>query len=582
MSTPRSHPRSRTRTSILADIEAAKLRLAQLEQELLSLPDLAPPSPTRPARATPSPSDDAALDRGARWEWPLSLREYKRYGRQMLISPVGLPGQIKLKGSHVLVVGAGGLGCPVLLYLAAAGVGEITILDHDTVELSNLHRQVLHTEARAGMSKAESAKLALQALNSDVKINAYQLPFTPSLFFDPAAPSIFRRDPSTPPSPSTHERPFTLVLDCTDNPATRHFLNAYTVALRVPLVSGGAVRAEGTVGVYGLTIAPTNASAPPSTSKREEAEEPEGTERGPCYACLFPPAPTVVQDRMTLLTDLEADLDAQRRSLEGTGACADEGVLGVNCGIVGIGMAAEAVKVILEIAKPTLHLFAPLSPTPYRTIRTRPRKPTCVTCGTYPTATSPSTSNMPSVGGSSPGEAVSTPRTRWTAFLSSPEQTWPGWQDPLCDVPGVGDLALGGTARDDDRIKPDELKGMLRREGASRVRIIDTRPAPEFGIASVEGSANIPFARFLKDPSVALSPPVGGIDTLCTTRRADDSTPDTVVFLCRRGNDSLLAARALKRHVATERVGSARGVRIVDVAGGLTAWAKSEEGFPVY
>jgi adenylyltransferase/sulfurtransferase len=110
----------------------------------------------------------------------------------------------------------------------------------------------------------------------------------------------------------------------------------------VPLVSGGAVRAEGTVGVYGLPIEST-------------AGEVQET-RGPCYACIFPPPPPSSADKSSQ-TQLERDLDAQRKSLAGTGACSDEGVLGINCGIVGIGMAAEAVKVILGIGEQFLLLF---------------------------------------------------------------------------------------------------------------------------------------------------------------------------------------------------------------------------------
>lgn len=205
------------------------------------------------------------------------------------------------------------------------------------------------------MSKAESARIALQAcvkprlrarsvrkltkitlllysLNSDIKINAHQIPFIPSIFHSSSTPLSLT-------TPGT----FTLVLDCTDNPATRHFLNAYAVAMDIPLVSGGAVRAEGTVGIYGLPIKP--------------AHPEEGEERGPCYACIFPPPPPAVV-REEPQSELEKDLEAQRVSLAGTGACADEGVLGINCGVVGLGMAAEAVKVILGIGEFHRHLLS--------------------------------------------------------------------------------------------------------------------------------------------------------------------------------------------------------------------------------
>ncbi|GAA5960811.1 hypothetical protein JCM21900_002290 [Sporobolomyces salmonicolor] len=548
-------PAPRDASTIRSELAQARARIAQLEAELAALsPASAPANASSDASApVPVSANDSATKRKER-AWPLSAREYKRYGRQMLLSSVGLPGQLKLKKAHVLVVGAGGLGCPVLLYLAAAGVGEITILDHDTVELSNLHRQVLHTEGRVGMSKAESARIGLQALNSDILIHAHPLAFTPSLFHTPSAPlGLLRASPS----------PFTLILDCTDNPATRHFLNAYAVAVGVPLVSGGAVRAEGTVGVYGLPL-------------RGAADE-----RGPCYACIFPPAPppAPTTGETQTLSPLEADLAAERASLAGTGACADEGVLGILCGVIGLGMAAEAVKVLLGAAQPTLQLFAPLSPTPYRTIKTRPRKPTCPSCGTLPSSSlSSSTPSCPS---------PSTPESRWSAFLCSASQTWPGWVDPLCALPGVGELAAK-QGRHDTRIKVDELRGLL--EG--RARVVDTRPEAEFGIASVEGSVNIPFARLLKDPSLALSAPSAPVEgsaaplsTLTTPPLGLAEPAQAIVFICRRGNDSLLASRALRRWLAENQDEREGRVKVVDVVGGLNAWANEEageKGFPVY
>ncbi|GAA5902087.1 HesA/MoeB/ThiF family protein [Sporobolomyces salmoneus] len=514
-----SPPQSRTRDDILSEITSAKARLAQLEAELASFSSDSTSSKNHETASTYTPNGTEII-RGSRKEWPLSLREYKRYGRQMLINPIGLPGRLKLKKARILVVGAGGLGCPVLLYLAAAGVGEITILDHDT-----------------------SAKIALEALNSDIKINAHQIPFIPSIFHSSSTPSSLI-------TPGT----FSLILDCTDNPATRHFLNSYAVAMDVPLVSGGAVRAEGTVGVYGLPI--TSTTTPTSDGQAEEEKE-----RGPCYACIFPPpALTSASISSKPQTQLERDLEAQRKSLAGTGACSDEGVLGINCGIVGIGMAAEAVKVLLGIAKPTLHLFAPLSPSPYRTIKTRARKPTCSACGTLSLSTLEE-------------GPLSTPQSRWKDFIDSKDGQWPGWEDPLCSLPGVGEVTEEG--RIDERVRVKELKEL---QGSKGVRIVDTRPEPEFGIVNLEGSVNVPFAKFLKNPSLALD-----TDTTLPEGKVD---PSTIAFICRRGNDSLLASRALRRWISEKNASDGRtneeGVRIVDIVGGLTAYAKEVEGFPVY
>ncbi|GAA5890760.1 hypothetical protein JCM6882_000647 [Rhodosporidiobolus microsporus] len=566
---------ARERSTVLSELEEARARVAQLEAELATLPSTssAPPSrtpqPDEQLKASTVSEQDHSKTTSAppKCNWPLSLREFKRYGRQMMLSGVGLPGQLELKRAHILVVGAGGLGCPVLLYLAAAGVGEITILDHDTVELSNLHRQVLHTEERVGTSKAESAKIGLQALNSDITIHAHSLAFIPSLFH------------SSSPPPALLYGLYTLILDCTDNPATRHFLNAYSVAHHIPLVSGGAVRAEGTVGAYGVEL------------KRKDGEDGE-KQYGPCYACIFPPSPPPADppswstppasDAERLERERLQDAYYERLSLAGTGACSDEGVLGILCGVVGIGMAAEAVKVILGTAQPSLHLFSPLSPTsPYRTIKTRARKPTCLACGTFPSPSPVTLSNSESTSLSAPADPPSTPSSRWSAFLSSPTGSWPGWVDPLCELPGVGALAAA-SGRADERIRVQELKEVLGAGG----RVVDTRPAAEFGIASVAGSVNIPFSQLLRNPALALpaafSPSSQNITSTSSAPASNSADPSRITFICRRGNDSLLAARAVKRYLASQGT-DVDGVRVDDVVGGVTAWAKeAEEGFPVY
>ncbi|GAA5869203.1 hypothetical protein JCM3774_003979 [Rhodotorula dairenensis] len=570
------------RYKLLAELAAARAAVARLEAALDAV------SPHRDSTSTARHGADSGrtsagqdvpkLRKAAPRDWPLGLREYMRYGRQMMLPQVGLEGQLKLKNAHVLVVGAGGLGCPVLLYLAAAGVGQITIMDHDTVELSNLHRQVLHTEDRVGMSKAESAKQALVALNSDVQVDAVQLAFTPSIFHRPST-TIASETPT-----ELLQGSYTLVLDCTDNPATRHFLNAYAAAHQIPLVSGGAVRAEGTVGVFNLPL--------PDSSNSREAD------RGPCYACIFPPsapppAPPPPLTPAQTLSDSERkererleDLYYERLSLSGTGACADEGVIGILCGVVGIGMASEAMRVLLGTATPTLHLYSPLSSSPYRTIKMRARKPTCPACGADPVPTSSTSPSSPESTAASP----STPLSRWHAFLAAPDGAWPGWSDPLCEVPGVGDVA-SSSPRTDSRIKVRDLHERLS-GGQARVRVIDTRPAAEYGIANLEGSINIPFSRLLKDPSLAL-----------TTREASTSAevppppPERITFVCRRGNDSLLASRALRRYLEEHQAAPSPGgaseetaeqlegktVQVDDLIGGLSAWAREgEEGFPVY
>lgn len=139
---------------------------------------------------------------------------------------------------------------------------------------------------------------------------------------------------------------FSVILDCTDNPATRNLINAYAVAYNIPLVSGGAVRSEGVVGVYNLPLPPvvvpsSNSTSPPPSPSISGRNTP--ILRGPCYACVFPP-----------LGKADPPLSDEQIALQGTGACSDEGVLGILCGMVGLSMASETVRVLLSIGKSTL------------------------------------------------------------------------------------------------------------------------------------------------------------------------------------------------------------------------------------
>jgi molybdopterin/thiamine biosynthesis adenylyltransferase len=170
-----------------------------------------------------------------------------RYSRHILLDEIGIEGQEKLLAAHALVIGAGGLGSPVALYLASAGIGKITLVDDDTVDLTNLQRQVLHTTARVGQPKAISGKTALAEINPGVEVVALCERADDSRLAELVATA-------------------TVVLDCTDNFKTRHAINRACVNAQVPLVSGAAIRMDGQIAVF----------------------DPRG--RGTaCYACLFPP-----------------------------------------------------------------------------------------------------------------------------------------------------------------------------------------------------------------------------------------------------------------------------------------------------
>ena len=170
-----------------------------------------------------------------------------RYSRHILLNEIGIEGQQRIVAAHALVVGAGGLGSPVLLYLGAAGVGRITVVDHDSVDLTNLQRQIAHGMAHLGQPKAESARDAIAAINPEVTVHSCVALADAGLL----AALVPQAD---------------IVIDCTDNFRTRHAINAACVAARVPLVSGAAIRFDAQVSVFD----PRDAASP-------------------CYACLFPP-----------------------------------------------------------------------------------------------------------------------------------------------------------------------------------------------------------------------------------------------------------------------------------------------------
>jgi molybdopterin/thiamine biosynthesis adenylyltransferase len=170
-----------------------------------------------------------------------------RYSRHILLDDVGIEGQQRLVDSHVLVVGAGGLGSPVAMYLAASGVGHITIADHDVVDLTNLQRQIAHTTARVGHPKVESAAQAMLALNPEVRVTALANKLDAAQL-NAIVPTV------------------TVVVDCCDNFETRQAVNAACVKHKVPLVSGAAIRMDGQLAVY-------------------DARD----DKSPCYACIFPP-----------------------------------------------------------------------------------------------------------------------------------------------------------------------------------------------------------------------------------------------------------------------------------------------------
>jgi molybdopterin/thiamine biosynthesis adenylyltransferase len=182
-----------------------------------------------------------------------------RYSRHILLEEFGIDGQARVNASHALVIGAGGLGSPVLLYLAAAGVGRITLVDDDEVDLTNLQRQIAHDTSRVGMAKVESAAEAMRRINPGIRIETHRLRADDALL----ARLVAAAD---------------VVVDCSDNFGTRHAVNRACVAHAKPLVAGAAIRFDGQLSVY---------------DTRDPAS--------PCYACLFPPDAHFEETRCAVL-----------------------------------------------------------------------------------------------------------------------------------------------------------------------------------------------------------------------------------------------------------------------------------------
>ena len=239
-----------------------------------------------------------------------------RYSRQIMLPQVDLAGQQKLLATRALIIGAGGLGSPAAMYLAAAGVGQLVIADHDVVELSNLQRQLLHQNTDIGNNKAASAEQSLAAINPDIQVT----PITEKLQGEQLDDEV---------------RLAAVVLDCTDNFASRFAINSAAVRLRTPLVSGAAIRLQGQLSVFD-----------------------SGKENSPCYSCLY------------------------KEGEEEDQACSDTGVLAPITGIIGSLQALEAIKVILSMGETLLGrllVFDGLSHE-WRTLKLK-RDPDCPVCG---------------------------------------------------------------------------------------------------------------------------------------------------------------------------------------------------------
>lgn len=600
-------------SELVAEVARLRARLAALEPSASSSASAAETRAAVPPAATPAAlhssssltAPSAASAPASAWSHGLHPRDISRYSRQLLLSELGgADVQARLLRSKALIVGAGGLGCPAAMYLCAAGVGNVTIADGDEVELSNLHRQVLHPESRVGVAKAQSACWALSERNSGCRLTPVRERVDAS--------NVLRL-----------VRGHDVVLDCSDNVSTRYLLNDACIALGVSLVSGSALRLEGQLCVF-----PSPLHARTHTRAKQS----------PCYRCLFPVAPP----RDTV------------------GSCSDSGVLGAVTGVIGALQAMEAVKllggliaapeddasaasaasaaaVMSPAASTSSFLFRPAedaatlstlsqrmllfdgSCCSFRTVRLRPRRPDCAVCGDQPSITLPLLERqgydyqafcgqgfceLPASASAASSEQdpiqSATVTEFHAAFASSCPPSAPSRAPPLlldvrepvqyriCALDGAVSLPLRQLKRDG---VPEWLKARLvapsledKQENTTNLPAV--RSSTEHPAAPAAAAASSSAAS-ATSPSLSAS-----------VASSSPQLPADIYVLCRRGVDSITVTRLLSAEASRLQSLSSAGataasalppsaapaaVRIFNVTGGLQAWtAKVDRSFPLY
>uniref|UniRef100_A0A2A4K967 Ubiquitin activating enzyme 4 n=1 Tax=Heliothis virescens TaxID=7102 RepID=A0A2A4K967_HELVI len=533
----------------------------------------------------------------------------ERYSRQILLRDIGVAGQARICQARVLIVGAGGLGCPAAMYLAAAGVGEIGIIDYDVVELTNIHRQILHFEHDENTSKAESAAATLRSINSRIKVTPYNIQLDSKNALSIAAN-------------------YDVILDCTDNVPTRYLLSDLSCLTKLPLISGSALKMEGQLTIYGY---------------RSDTHAPQKgtTYRGPCYRCVFPSPP----------------------SPDAVGSCSTHGVAGPVPGVIGTLQAMEAIKCILDVPPRQLlverMLIFDAEDMTARTVRLRKRNPMCAACSDTPTVTqlvdyeaycmAPANDKKKQeirlkteqrkiekekrmTGQSYFGfrtqkdgdkniwiqdvfkserrlnppcnsEFCAKSSTRYCKKLTTSERQkifedfWRlEWKEKkkyvrslIDNVPvkrrrsslkGItsrkGDSKMYHLIFNNDKVQDLELHILPESNRISAPEVsqllkekvvpymVDVRADAEYQMCHIVGSNNWPIDRLSGE----------NLDRL--VRVVEDK--DIVVFICRRGNDSQVVAKQVLDRLAT----SARH-KVRDMVGGLHAWATHvDRAFPVY
>ena len=422
----------------------------------------------------------------------LSPEQVNRYKRHLILPEVGMEGQKKLMNAKVLCIGAGGLGCPISLYLTAAGVGTIGLADVDVVSPSNLQRQILFGNAVLGEPKVEAAAKRLRDLNPDTKLIQHKTIVNSDNVMDLI-------------------KDYDVIVDGTDNFPTRYCVNDACVLQKKPNVYGSIFRFEGMVTVFAPHL-----------------KNPDTGDKGPCYRCLYPepPDPGSVP------------------------SCAEGGVLGVICGVIGSLQANEVVKLILGIGRPTIGRLITWSSLDmeFRTFKIRHDK-NCPVCGDHPTITKPIDYEQFC------GVPILDPKSLEETKLEAAHAKSPATaQAPASGLDAKG-LPPGYAYKPDWEVTPREVKSML--DKGEKFVFIDCRLPNEYQITKIEGATLIPLQEIGKR--------LGEIK---------GHENDKIVVHCRCGARSMQFTQILRQQGFKD---------VKSMAGGILLWNKDvNPGGPQY
>lgn len=399
----------------------------------------------------------------------MSQDEIQRYSRQMIMDEFGPERQIKLKQASAVVIGAGGLGCPVAAYLGAGGIGRLGIVDDDKVESSNLHRQILHNMNKVGMLKTDSMKEAVLAINPNVKIDTHSVKMTR----ENAVQIIENYD---------------FVIDATDNLVTRYMIGDACVVAKKPLISGAALKMDGQLTIYSYD------------------------QDTPCFRCLFPVPPPA----------------------NAVGSCSDNGVLGVIPGVIGTMQALEALKLGagLRPAYVGKMLLFDGQLGLFRHITLAKKRLDCEACGT---------------------------KSKLDRKLINYEEFCLGAMSCQQQKGATNDILAC-----DERVSVDQYRSIVK-SGEAHL-LLDVRPKAHSDVSRFANALQIPLIVLMKEPDESRA--LIGAEL---TKKATNK----IYIVCRRGIASQRAAKIVKELFEDEHK-----IVIMDIVGGMTAWAKQVD--PTY